>query len=62
MSSSTDIHLNGNGGADYDHILRPRAIKPPNPAVLRAMSEDHLTVNGNKEILENGGSSTGQTR
>lgn len=63
MSSSTDIHINGNGDANYDHILRPRAVKPSNPAVLRAMSDDKLlAANGNKEILENGGSSTAQTR
>jgi hypothetical protein len=63
MSTSTDIHINGNGDANHDHILRPRAVKPSNPAVLRAMSDDKLlAANGNKEILENGGSSTAQTR
>ena len=60
--SSTDIHINGNGNANHDHILRPRAVKPPNPAVLRAMSEDgYLAVNGTKEAAETG-SSTAQTR
>lgn len=55
--------MNGNGDAHHDHILRPRAIKPLNPAVLRAMSDDKLSAaNGTKEILENGGTSTAQTR
>jgi len=61
MSYSTDIHVNGNGDTQ-DHILRPRAIKASNPAVLRAMSEDgYLTANGTKETAETG-ISTGQTR
>ena len=35
-----------NGG---DHILRPRPLKPGNPVVLRAMSEERsgLKPNGN---------------
>jgi sterol O-acyltransferase len=62
MASSTDIHMNRNGDANHDHILRPRAVKPPNPAVLRAMSDDKLFVaTGNKEFSETG-TSTGQTR
>jgi sterol O-acyltransferase len=61
MSSSTDIHMNGNGDAIHDHILRPRAVKPSNPAILRAMSKDRLAPNGNNELPETG-TSTGQTR
>ncbi|KAI9848668.1 MAG: hypothetical protein M1838_000440 [Thelocarpon superellum] len=38
MSTSTDITMNGNGSTD--HILRPRAIKPGNPQVLRAQEEE----------------------
>jgi sterol O-acyltransferase len=60
MSSSSDIRINGNGHTDHDHILRPRAVKPTNPAVFRAMSEDGYLAAG-KEAAENG-SSTGQTR
>lgn len=59
MSSSTDIHTNGNGNANYDHILRPRAVKPANPDVLRALNDDgYLTA---KDGMENGGS-TAHTR
>jgi sterol O-acyltransferase len=60
MSSSAEIRINGNGNADHDHILRPRAVKPPNPAVLRAMNDDGYLAAG-KEAAENGGS-TGGTR
>lgn len=60
MSSSAEIRMNGNGHTDHDHILRPRALKPPNGAVLRAMREDGYTTPG-KEAAENGGS-TAQTR
>ena len=52
--------MNGNGDA-HDRILRPRAVKPPNPAILRAMSNDKLAPNGNREQPESG-TSTGQTR
>ena len=58
--SSIDIHTNGNGDA-YDRILRPRAIKPSNPAVLRAMVNDKFAPNGNQELPETR-ISTGQTR
>ena len=34
-SSSRNDH-----DSDHDHILRPRPMKPGNPMVLRAMSED----------------------
>ncbi|KAH8595767.1 MBOAT, membrane-bound O-acyltransferase family-domain-containing protein [Bisporella sp. PMI_857] len=61
MSSSTSAHTNGNGHADHDYILRPRAIKPSNPDVLRAMNENgYLSANTIKELAENGGG-TGQT-
>ncbi|CAL3972169.1 unnamed protein product, partial [Diplocarpon coronariae] len=47
MSTSADITINGNGHADHEYILRPRAIKPENPAILRTMSEDLMqTSNG----------------
>ncbi|PBP19300.1 hypothetical protein BUE80_DR009517 [Diplocarpon rosae] len=42
MSTSADITVNGSGHADHQHILRPRAVKPENPAILRAVSEDIL--------------------
>jgi sterol O-acyltransferase len=58
MSSSADIHVNGNGNAHHEHILRPRAVKPANPAVLRTMSEEGLTA---AESPQNG-SISGQTR
>ncbi|KAG0646721.1 Sterol-ester synthase 2 [Hyphodiscus hymeniophilus] len=60
MSSSTDIHMNGNGDANHDHILRPRAVKPSNPAVLRAIDNDRLAPNGGNEMPESG-TLTGQT-
>jgi sterol O-acyltransferase len=59
MSSSADIHTNGNGHAvNNEHILRPRAVKPANPAVLRTMSEEGLLA---IENVQNG-SISGQTR
>ncbi|RDW71083.1 hypothetical protein BP6252_07646 [Coleophoma cylindrospora] len=59
MSSSADVFTNGNG--HHDHILRPRAIKPSNPSVVRTLSEDGLLMNSSymKESGENGG--TAQT-
>lgn len=40
------------GESGQDHILRPRAIKPGNPQVLRAQSEDQsLRPNGATDIL-----------
>ncbi|KAN0114412.1 sterol o-acyltransferase-like protein [Hyaloscypha variabilis] len=57
MSSSADIHTNGNGNAQHEHILRPRAVKPTNPAVLRTMSEEGLLA---AENVQNG-SISGQT-
>ncbi|KAH8777148.1 sterol o-acyltransferase-like protein [Hyaloscypha sp. PMI_1271] len=57
MSSSADIHTNGNGNARHEHILRPRAIKPNNPAVLRTMGEEGLLA---VESMQNG-SVSGQT-
>jgi len=39
----------------HDHILRPRAVKPGNPAVMRAMSEEGLlAVNATGEIMQSG--------
>jgi sterol O-acyltransferase len=58
MSSSADIHTNGNGNARHEHILRPRAVKPNNPAVLRTMGEEGLLA---VESMQNG-SVSGQTR
>jgi len=60
MSTATDAHTNGNGHVGHDHILRPRAIKPQNPVVLRALSEDRYLSTGSKDVPELGGS--GQTR
>jgi hypothetical protein len=59
MSTSAEIRINGNGNAHHEHILRPRAIKPGNPAVLRTMSEEGLL--SGKENAQNG-SASGQTR
>jgi sterol O-acyltransferase len=62
MSSSTDIHANGNGISNHDHILRPRAVKSGNPAVLRTLSEEGLLATSNgKDASANEGTS-GQTR
>ena len=44
---------------NHDHILRPRAVKPMNPEVLRTLSEDgYLKVNGSNE----NGTTTAETR
>ena len=43
---------NSGNDHDHDHILRPRPLKPGNPMVLRAMSEDResgLKPNGGTE-------------
>ncbi|RDL41116.1 O-acyltransferase [Venustampulla echinocandica] len=57
MSTSAEILVNGNGKAGHGHILRPRAVKPPNPAVLRTQSEEGLLV-----VSEDGnGNISGQT-
>jgi hypothetical protein len=56
MTTLAEIRMNG----DHDHVLRPRAVKPMNPEVLRTMSqEDYLKPNG--YTSENGGT-TGHTR
>lgn len=57
MSSSSELHINGNGSSQHEHILRPRAVKNQNPVVVRALSgEDFLSANGAKGPGENGGS------
>jgi sterol O-acyltransferase len=58
--SSANININGNGEVTHDHVLRPRAVKPSHPAILRTITDDKLTPNGTKELLEMG-TSTGQT-
>ncbi len=50
--------MNGNGHTHHEHILRPRAVKPANPAVLRTLSEEGLLATDN---VQNGNIS-GQTR
>ncbi|KAH6667866.1 sterol o-acyltransferas-like protein [Halenospora varia] len=51
MSTSADVFVNGNGRAEHDHILRPRAVKQGNPAVLRTLSEEGLlSVDGSKAV------------
>jgi sterol O-acyltransferase len=56
MSTSAEVQVTGNGFSDHDYILRPRALKPGNPAVLRTQSEQgRLTVG---EIA----TASGQTR
>ena len=62
MSTSADVHVNGNGKPDHDHILRPRAVKLGNPAVVRAMSEEGLLAPNGTKDLPGTGVTTGQTR
>jgi sterol O-acyltransferase len=50
--------MNGNGHAHHEHILRPRAVKPANQAVLRTMSEEGLSAADGPQ----NGSISGQTR
>jgi hypothetical protein len=58
MATSADPYMNGN----HDHILRPRAVKPMNPEVLRAQIEDGYShTNGHTLKAENVASSS-QTR
>ncbi|PQE03055.1 MBOAT family protein [Rutstroemia sp. NJR-2017a BVV2] len=63
MSTSADIYTNGDS---HEHILRPRAVKPPNPAVIRTISEEGLQPTiAVTDVLETGsatGSATGLTR
>lgn len=60
MSTSADVYVNSNGRAEHDHILRPRAVKPGNPAVLRTLSEEgFLSVDGSKDLAN--GNTSGQT-
>ncbi|KAG9229387.1 sterol o-acyltransferas-like protein [Amylocarpus encephaloides] len=54
MSTSAEVPVNGDGSADHDHILRPRALKPGNPAVLRTQSDNGL-------LAVTDGSLSGQT-
>ncbi|TVY73248.1 putative sterol O-acyltransferase [Lachnellula suecica] len=62
MSTSTDAHLNAVGKSGDDHILRPRAIKPGNKDVLRALGDDGLlAVNGNKDAFQQNGIASEQT-
>lgn len=63
MSTSAEIRLNGNGNAAHDHILRPRAIKPGNPDVIRTLGEGGLlAVNGNRDAFEQNANISAQTR
>jgi sterol O-acyltransferase len=65
MSTSSDTYMNGNGNgngnAAYDHILRPRAIKPGNPAILRTKSQEGLLAVSNSREPSLNGSTSGQT-
>ncbi|CZR68454.1 related to acyl-CoA sterol acyltransferase [Phialocephala subalpina] len=61
MSTSADIQINGNGHANHDHILRPRAVKPGNPAVLRTLSEEGLLAPDSAKDALLDGSISGQT-
>lgn len=56
MSSSADIGT-GNGHVSHEHILRPRAVKPGHPAVLRASRSTELAVADNLQS----GNASGQT-
>ena len=57
MSTSAEVTVNGNGPANHDHILRPRAVKPGNPAVLRTRSDEGLLA-----VAPGNVGSSGQTR
>ncbi|PQE32669.1 MBOAT family protein [Rutstroemia sp. NJR-2017a WRK4] len=58
MSTSADIYTNGDS---HEHILRPRAVKPPNPSVIRTISEEGLQPTiAATDVLETG-SATGLT-
>lgn len=62
-TTSAEPQLNGHNNENHDHILRPRAVKPGNPAVLRTLGEDGLlAVNGNKDASQSNGIMSGQTR
>jgi sterol O-acyltransferase len=54
MTTSAELTMNGD-----DNILRPRAVKPMNPEVLRTLSEEgFLKANGSNE----NGRTTAETR
>ncbi|PQE18177.1 MBOAT family protein [Rutstroemia sp. NJR-2017a BBW] len=58
MSTSADIYTNGDS---HEHILRPRAVKPPNASVIRTISEEGLQPTiAVTDVLETG-SATGLT-
>lgn len=55
MTISAESRMNGNN----DNLLRPRAVKPMNPEVLRALNGDgHFKTNGSDE----NGKTTAETR
>jgi sterol O-acyltransferase len=58
MSTSAETTVNGHSPANHDHILRPRAVKPGNPALLRTQQSDEgLLAVGPGNL-----NSSGQTR
>lgn len=59
MSTSTDAHLNGNG--KENPILRPRAVKPGHPSVLRALSGDGLLAAGENQSAYASGQTSGRS-
>ncbi|KUJ21474.1 uncharacterized protein LY89DRAFT_610053 [Mollisia scopiformis] len=61
MSTSMQIQPNGNGHASHDHILRPRAVKPGNPGVLRTLSEEGLLAPDGAKDASVSGNASGQT-
>ena len=52
----------GNGEVSHDHIIRPRAVKPGNPAVLRAMGEESFFAAATGKENNQNGNISGQTR
>ncbi len=54
--------MNGNENATHDHILRPRAIKPGNPAILHTRSEEGLLAVATSAEPSLNGTISGQTR
>jgi sterol O-acyltransferase len=61
-SAQVQVQLNGNGNIGHDHILRPRAVKPGNPGVLRTLSEEGLLAPDATKDASLNGNVSGQTR
>lgn len=62
MSTSAQVQANGTGNGRHDHILRPRAVKPANPSVLRTLNEEGLLAPDAIKDASLNGNVSGQTR